>query len=160
MGAELAQWAEWSHESSVEWHLEQYPLHSGMQLLTGDLNALYRSHPALHRTDHDPAGFEWIDANDSEQSTLTYLRRDPGSGEELVVAVNWTPVPRLNYRIGVPHGGHWEELLNTDARSYGGSGQGNLGGVDAVPVGAHGRPYSIVITLPPLATVVFRAKGR
>jgi 1,4-alpha-glucan branching enzyme len=157
MGAEMGQWSEWDHEGSLEWHLGQYGRHRGIQRLTGDLNALYRAERALHASDVDSAGFEWIDCNDSEGSTLLYLRRDPASGEMLAIACNFTPVPRPNYRIGVPAGGYWRELVNTDSDDYEGSGQGNLGGVEATPVSAHGRPHSLLITLPPLAAVVFKS---
>ncbi|MGE3076384.1 MAG: 1,4-alpha-glucan branching protein GlgB [Dehalococcoidia bacterium] len=155
MGGEVAQWDEWNHETSISWDLLQYPEHDGIRRLIGDLNALYRRSPALYETDNKPEGFEWIDANDGEQSTLSFLRR---SGENAFMAVlcNFTPVPRHNFRAGVPMPGHWEEVLNTDAPIYGGSGQGNLGGVETTPIPANGRPQSIVVTLPPLSVVAFR----
>jgi 1,4-alpha-glucan branching enzyme len=156
MGAELAQWREWSDEESLDWHLLEWPPHRGVQKLVADLNSLYRSEPALHARDADWSGFAWIDANDSEQSVLTFLRT-AGEGEEIVVACNFTPVPRHNYRIGVSRRGKWREVLNTDARDYGGSGQGNLGGAEATLVRAHGRPYSLNVSLPPLAAVFFRS---
>jgi 1,4-alpha-glucan branching enzyme len=157
MGTEFGQWREWDHESSLDWHLLNYPEHGGLMACVRDLNRLYRETPALHATDTDPAGFEWIDANDSEQSTLSYLRKGP-AGELVVVALNFTPVPRPNFRIGVPEPGFYAEVLNTDAPIYGGSGQGNLGGVESVPVGAHGRLHSLLITLPPLAAVIFKLR--
>ncbi len=155
MGQEFGQWSEWNHEREVEWQLAGYDRHAGLARLVGDLNRLYRELPALHATDHDPAGFEWIDCNDAEQSTLSFLRRSPDGRREVAVALNFTPVPRVSHVIGVPHGGTWREVLNTDAREYWGSGMGNLGGVEAEAEGAHGRPYSLRIVLPPLGAVVF-----
>ncbi len=151
MGGEFAQWAEWDHERGLEWNLLTGEPHRGMRLLVGDLNRLYRSHPALHQHDHDSAGFEWLDCHDTEQSVLTLLRK--GGGPPVAVALNFTPIPRLQYRIGVPEGGRWGEIFNSDAREYGGSGLGNIGGVEAAETPWHGRPCSVKITLPPLAAV-------
>ena len=158
MGGEFGQWREWDHDSGLEWQLLEQDLHKGLQRWVRDLNTLYRGEPALHELDCESAGFEWIDADDAEQSTLAYLRRGQSKSEVLVVACNLTPVRRDNYRMGVPRAGRWRELLNSDAPLYGGSGQGNLGGVRSVPVARHGRPQSIVITLPPLAVVVFKSE--
>jgi len=158
MGGEIAQWSEWSHESSLSWELLNYANHDGMRRLVGDLNALYRRSPALYETDSEPTGFEWIDANDGEQSTLSFLRKSDGS-EWLAVLCNFTPVPRHNFRVGVPETGTWEEVLNTDAPLYGGSGHGNLGQVQSTPFPRHGRSQSLVVTLPPLSVVVFRWAG-
>ncbi|MEJ5220473.1 MAG: 1,4-alpha-glucan branching protein GlgB [Tepidiforma sp.] len=155
MGQEFGQWSEWNHERELEWHLAGYERHAGLARLVGDLNRLYRELPALHATDHDPAGFEWIDCNDAEQSTLSFLRRSPDGRREVAVALNFTPVPRVSHVIGVPHGGTWREVLNTDAEEYWGSGMGNLGGVEAEAEPAHGRPYALRIVLPPLGAVVF-----
>jgi 1,4-alpha-glucan branching enzyme len=160
MGAELGQEREWSHDRSLDWHLLDDPGHRGLQRWVRDLNTWYRGEPAMYERDSDPRGFEWIDCNDAEQSTLTFLRRGRDPDVAIVIACNFTPVPRHNYRIGVPWGGPWAEVLNGDAPLYGGSGQGNLGGVEATPVAAHGRPRSIVITLPPLAVVAFRGVRR
>jgi 1,4-alpha-glucan branching enzyme len=156
MGGEFGQWNEWYHEVSLDWHLLQYPLHSGVRRWVRDLNTFYRGEPAFHNLDCDPAGFEWIDANDSEQSMLTFLRKGKSPADVLLVVCNFTPVPRHNYRVGVPQGGRWEEVLNSDAPMYGGSGQGNLGGVTAAPVSWHGRQYLLNLTAPPLAVVVFK----
>src|SRR5206468_11805050 len=134
------------------------PAHSGLQRWVRDLNTLYRAEPALHERDCDARGFEWIDCNDAEQSTIAFLRRSSDPGTALVVAMNFTPVPRHNHRVGVPWSGIWREVLNGDAPLYGGSGQGNMGGVEAAPVPWHGRPASIVVTLPPLAVVVFKGE--
>jgi 1,4-alpha-glucan branching enzyme len=158
MGCEFGQSDEWYHERSLDWHLLQYPPHAGLQRWVEDLNRAYRSQPALHQHDCDPAGFEWIDANDADNSILTYLRRGSGDGEMMLVACNFTPVPRYNYRVGVPATGLWKEILNSDAPLYWGSGQGNLGGVETAPVPCHGRPHSLSLTLPPLG-VVFLAPG-
>ena len=157
MGDEFGQWAEWNHDASLDWHLTAFPPHAGLQRLTGDLNVLYRRTPALHTTDCDPAGFEWIDGNDGDQSTLSFLRRTADGSQQLAVVCNFTPVPRSAFSLGVPSPGFWREVLNTDAPIYGGSGMGNLGGVEARLVPAHGEPYSLEITLPPLAVVVFEA---
>jgi len=156
MGCELGQWSEWDHESSVEWHLAQFPLHAGLQLWIADLNRLYRNEPALHEVDFSSAGFEWIDCGDSDQSVVSLLRWGKSSESVVMVASNFTPVPRHNYRVGIPFKGMWEEVLNSDSKDYGGSGQGNLGGVEAVPIPFHGRSYSVNLTLPPLATVFFK----
>lgn len=160
MGGEFAQRREWDHDSQLQWDLLEYAPHQGVQKLVRALNALMVGTPALHQADCSPDGFEWIDANDAEQSTLTFLRRAPSTDEVVIVACNFTPVPRHNYRIGVPGSGFWEEVLNTDASDYGGSGMGNLGGVEATPVPAHGRLHSIVLTLPPLAVVFLKGRAQ
>lgn len=156
MGGEFGQWAEWNHDTSLDWHLLEQPLHRQLSKWIADLNAALRSEAALHEKDFDIDGFEWIDASDSEQSVLCYLRRG-AAGQLVVVVCNFTPTPRYNYRVGVPVGGRWTEILNSDAADYGGSGQGNLGGLDAAPVPAHGRFYSLMLTLPPLGMIVLRA---
>jgi 1,4-alpha-glucan branching enzyme len=156
MGAELAQWREWNHDSSLDWHLLQDPQHAGVQRWMGDLNRLYREEPALHELDADPAGFEWIDCQDSDHSVLLLLRKARGAAPPLVAAFNFTPVGRTGYRVGVPAGGFWWEVLNSDAEEYGGSGQGNLGGQDAAEVPAHGRPFSLSLVLPPLGALFLR----
>ncbi|MFZ0214541.1 MAG: alpha amylase C-terminal domain-containing protein, partial [Candidatus Dormiibacterota bacterium] len=154
MGAELGQVAEWAHEGSLEWNLEQVPGHAGIATCLGDLARAYRDEPALHVHDFDPEGFEWVDANDAEQSVLTYLRK---SGDRTVlVACNFTPMPREQYRVGAPEGGRWAEVLNTDSDAYAGSGVGNLGGVVAEAVPHHGRPFSLALRLPPLGAVILR----
>ncbi len=144
----------------LDWHLLDDDAHSALQRLVGDLNRVYRSEPALHDLDCEASGFEWVDANDSANSVLTFLRLSP-SGEAVLVAANFTPEARHGYRVGIPHPGRWEEILNTDASHYGGSGQGNLGGVDTgpLPVPYHGRPHSIDIVLPPLSVVLLAHRG-
>jgi 1,4-alpha-glucan branching enzyme len=115
-----------------------------------------REENALHEIDFDPAGFSWIDASDNEQSVVSVLRKGSAPNDLLIAAFNFTPVPRHNYQIGAPLGGHWRELLNSDAPMYGGSGQGNLGGVDAAPVGRHGHLHSVTLTLPPLGAIFLK----
>jgi 1,4-alpha-glucan branching enzyme len=160
MGGEFGQWREWNHDDSLDWHLLQFPLHQGVRRFVQDLNRLYRSEPALHRRDFSIDGFAWVDLHDWEASIVSYLRRDPDSGEMLLVVCNFTPVVRHNYRVGVPHGGYWAEVLNSDASLYGGSGQGNLGGRDAAPVATHGHFHSLCLTLPPLAILCFKPPTR
>ena len=157
MGDEIGQWQEWDHEKSLDWHLLQYPPHSGLQRLVQDAVRLYRGEPALYELDFDPGGFEWIDCNDSLHSVVSYLRRGRSTEDIFLVVLNFTPVPHAGYRVGAPRGGHWKEVLNSDAEIYGGSGQGNLGGVEAVSRAVHGRPFSLSIMLPPLAAVVFKS---
>jgi len=158
MGGEFGQVREWAHEASLDWHLLQYPVHSGLQRWVEQLNRVYREFPALHDLDNDPAGFEWIDCNDNETSTISLLRKGKSSRDKIVVVCNFTPVPRLGYRLGVPSEGFWRELLNSDATEYGGSGMGNLGGVCAEKQSVHGRPYSLNLTLPPLAALFLKAE--
>jgi len=159
MGGEFGQWSEWSHDAGLEWHLLQYPSHQGILRWTGDLNRLYRRAPALHERDADPEGFEWVDFSDVEKSIVSYLRRGRSADDVVLVVCNCTPVPRYNYRVGIPFGGFWEEVLNSDAVDYGGSGVGNLGGVEAEQVPVHGRPWSLPLTLPPLGVVIFAPEG-
>ncbi len=159
MGGEFGQWRQWDHEGQLDWGLLEWPTHAGLQRWVGDLNWLYRAEPALHEGDSHPEGFEWVDCSDVLQSVLAFLRRAPRGGDCILVVANFTPVPRANYRVGVPRGGFWRELLNSDAREYGGSGHGNLGGVEAVPFPAHGRSHSVTLTLPPLAIVFFKPEA-
>jgi 1,4-alpha-glucan branching enzyme len=157
MGDEFAQWREWNHDQSIDWNLLVYAPHEGVQKLVERLNAVYKEELALHELDNDPAGFEWIDCHDADNSALSFLRKSRDGRQIVVAAFNFTPVPRSDYRIGVPRGGHWTEILNTDAAEYGGSGVGNLGGVEASGEAMHGRPHSLRVTLPPLAAVFFRS---
>jgi 1,4-alpha-glucan branching enzyme len=155
MGGEFAQGREWAHEEALDWALLERPLHASVQRFVTDLNALYRAEPALHAVDFAPSGFEWIDAHDADASVIAYLRRG-GRGAPILAVCNFTPVPRMNYVLGVPEAGYWRERLNSDATVYGGSGMGNLGGVEAAPAPAHGRFQSITLTLPPLAIVLLQ----
>ena len=155
MGGELGQEREWDHDASLDWHLLESTLHTGLQRWVADLNALYRQTPALYEGDCAPGGFTWIDCNDAEHSVVSFLRQGQAPQARVLVVCNFTPLPRLNYRVGAPCGGVWCEVLNSDARDYGGSGYGNLGEVEAAPVPHHGRPYSLTLTVPPLAVVFF-----
>jgi 1,4-alpha-glucan branching enzyme len=160
MGSEFGQRNEWYHETSLDWHLLDSPMHSGMLRWVEDLNRTYRTQPALFQEDFSPAGFEWIDANDSDESILTYIRRSSAANQVILAVCNFTPVPRYNYRIGVPRSGVWREILNSDATLYGGSGQGNMGAVETDPVPFHGRPSSLALTVPPLGLVFFAWQGQ
>ncbi len=155
MGGEFGQWSEWRHDGSLDWGLLGFDAHAGLLQWMADLNRCYRAQPALHQRDHDEAGFEWIDADDSLASVLTFMRRG-NDGSPLLVVCNFTPVPRHEYRVGVPTGGYWMEVLNSDAWNYNGSGMGNLGGGQASDTGAHGRPYSLNLTLPPLSVLYLK----
>ncbi len=156
MGGEFAQWGEWNHDTSLDWHLLDEAPHRGIKSWIGDLNRIYRDVPTLHQRDFDRGGFEWIDANDSAQSMASFIRIGDDPGDPVVIAANFTPVPRHNYRLGVPFAGRWNEILNSDAAEYGGSGMGNMGGAESVPAAAHGRPQSLTVTVPPLGIVFFR----
>jgi len=158
MGGEFGQRREWTHDGELEWWVTGMPEHGGMQRWVADLNRVYRAEPALHEVDFAHEGFEWIDCSDTESSVLAFVRKPRKDGPLMLVACNFTPLPRPNYVLGVPAGGSWHEVLNSDARDYGGAGWGNLGGAEAAPVGAHGRPYSLTLTLPPLGVVYM--KGR
>jgi 1,4-alpha-glucan branching enzyme len=157
MGCEFGQVREWAHDTSLEWNVVQYQFHRGVQAWMEQLNRLYRSEPAMHVLDNNPAGFEWVDCNDNATSTISLLRKSESVQDTVLIVCNFTPVPRTGYRVGVPHGGNWRELLNSDAREYAGSGIGNLGGVSAEAVPTHGRPFSLKLTLPPLAALFFKA---
>jgi 1,4-alpha-glucan branching enzyme len=156
MGDEFGQWREWNHDASLDWHLLDFPPHAGLQQWVADLNRMYREEPALHRWEFTSEGFRWIDCNDHVHSTLSLIRFGAARGEEIIGVFNFTPVPRYNYRVGAPAAGFWKELLNSDARLYGGSGQGSLGGVEANPIPSHGFRYSLNLVLPPLGAVFFK----
>jgi 1,4-alpha-glucan branching enzyme len=156
MGGEFGQWNEWYHEESLHWHLLDYPLHATLQRWVEDLNRTYRQEPALHQLDFDPAGFEWIDCNDSLHSVLSLIRKGRSEADNLIILCNFTPVPRYNYRVGVPRPGYWQEILNSDAKEYGGSGHGNMGGIETSPIPYHGRPCSLNLTLPPLGAIFLK----
>ncbi len=158
MGGELAQEREWSHDRSLDWHLLGYPLHSGIQALVRDLNRSYREIGALHERDNEVSGFDWVIADDDLQSVLVFLRFGHDPERPALVACNFTPTPRHGYRVGVPLPGFWREVINTDAQAYGGSDVGNSGGVWSDDMSSHGRAYSVTLTLPPLATVIFQRR--
>jgi 1,4-alpha-glucan branching enzyme len=155
MGCEIAQEREWSHQRSLDWHLLENPLHKGVQNLLRDLNRVYREIPALHQLDCESDGFEWLVADDAENSVIAFLRRGRDPNQMALVVCNFTPVPRHDYRIGVPSPGGWRERINTDSSVYGGSNLGNGGFVQAEPVPSHSRTHSVRILAPPLATVIF-----
>jgi 1,4-alpha-glucan branching enzyme len=158
MGGEFGQVPEWDHDSSLEWHVLQYPPHAGLHAWVRDLNRLYQTQNALHVRDFRSDGFEWIDANDALNSVVSFVRLG-SAGELILVVCNFTPIPRYAYRVGVPQGGSWIELLNSDAAEYGGSNVGNLGNVVAERTPVHGRPWSLPLTLPPLATIFLGWQG-
>ncbi len=160
MGGEIGQWSEWAHERSLDWHLLNDSNHHGIQRWVQDLNRLYRDEPALHEHDLGPEGFEWIDCNDTQNSVISLLRKGrSGDRGAVAVVLNFTPLPRHNYRIGVPAAGYWTEVLNSDAKEYGGSGQGNMGGVKSRPIPFHGRRDSVSLVLPPLGAVFLKHEG-
>ena len=158
MGDEFGQVREWTHESSLEWHVLQYPVHSGVMAWVEQLNRTYKAEPGLHVFDADPAGFEWVDCNDNASSVLSFLRKGKSPKDTILAVFNFTPVPRQPYRVGVPSGGFWREILNSDGKEYGGSGWGNMGGKQAEEQTVHGRPYSLTLTLPPLAAIFLKAE--
>jgi len=160
MGSELGQRNEWNHDASLDWHLLQYDAHRGVQRWIQDLNRLYREKSALYGLDFEPEGFRWIDCSDADSSVISLLRRSDDGKYAVMAACNFTPVPRQNYRIGVPHKGYWREILNSDAEMYGGSGYGNMGGLETVPIPSHNQPYSLTLTLPPLAILFFQPETR
>ena len=157
MGDEFGQWEEWNHDRSLDWYLLDEPMHAGLSRWVRDLNTIYRSRPELHELDARPEGFAWVHADDAEQSVLSYLRKGYSTGEMTLFVANFTPVPRTNYRVGVPKAGRWTEILNSDATLYGGSGMGNIGGVASTPVRSHGHDQSLNLTLPPLAVLAFKS---
>ncbi len=156
MGGEFGQWHEWNYDESLQWHLLEYPLHSGLQRWVRDLNTTYRGEPAMHQRDCEPSGFEWVDCHDADQGVLSFLREGKIVNDYVLVVCNFTPVVRDDYRVGVPFGGTWNEILNSDAPLYGGSGQGNAGAVNAADIPWHGRSHLLSITLPPLGIVMFK----
>jgi 1,4-alpha-glucan branching enzyme len=156
MGAELGQWREWDHERELDWNLLSSPLHAGLHRWVEDLNRVYRTERALHELDFSQEGFRWIDCNDEQNSVISFLRMSKQRSETILTVCNFTPVPRSNYRIGVPAPGIWHELLNSDATEYGGSGQGNLGQARAVSIRYHDLDYSLLLTLPPLSVMYFK----
>jgi 1,4-alpha-glucan branching enzyme len=158
MGGEFGQRSEWQHDRSLDWFVLEYDPHRGVQNLVADLNRLYKSEPALHQLDCDPAGFEWIDAQDAGASTYAFLRKPSAGGDRILCVFNFTPVVRHDYRVGVPGAGYWQEVLNTDAGCYWGSNVGNSGGLHAEYIPWHGRPYSLNLTLPPLAAVFLKGQ--
>jgi 1,4-alpha-glucan branching enzyme len=160
MGGEFGQRREWNHDSSLDWHLLEHREHAGIHRWIADLNRLYRSEPALYEKDMEPSGFEWVDANDHQNSVLSFVRRGSSTDDLVLFIANLTPVVRYQYRVGVPRAGQWRELLNSDAEQYAGSGQGNMGSVDAVNVPWHGHHQSLALTLPPLGCIFLKSPSR
>jgi 1,4-alpha-glucan branching enzyme len=156
MGCEFGQGTEWNYDRSLDWHLLDKPLHSGLRLFVTDLNRVYGAEPSLHEVDFDAAGFQWIDCNDSENSIVSFIRRAKNGADFLVAIVNFTPVPRDGYRIGVPAGGPYVELVNSDGASYGGSNVGNGGVIFTEPIASHGHGQSLRLSLPPLGFVLLK----
>lgn len=159
MGGEFGQLSEWNHDASLDWHLLDVPFHSALRRWVRDLNTLYRGRPALHELDFDPGGFAWVDCSDYQRSVISFLRRGRSPKEQLLFVCNFTPVVRQNYRVGVPQHGYWKEMLNSDAPLYGGSGHGNFGGLQSVPLPIHGQPFSLNMTIPPLGVLVFQLES-
>jgi 1,4-alpha-glucan branching enzyme len=156
MGGEFGQWSEWNHDTSLQWHLCNFDRHAGLQRLSRDLNRLYSQEPALHELDHDWTGFQWIDFCDTTHSVIAFLRKAKDQNNQILCLCNFTPVPRYNYRVGVPTEGHYRELLNSDASTYGGSNVGNLGGLRTSAIPSHGMPHSLALTLPPLSVLFLK----
>jgi 1,4-alpha-glucan branching enzyme len=157
MGGEIGQWKEWVHEESMEWHALEHQSHQGIQKWLKDLNHLYRNEPALYELDFSNDGFEWIDFHDWEESIISFIRKGKNTDEIILVVCNLTPVTRSGYTVGVPRGGYWREIMNSDAEIYGGSGYGNAGGAEAAPVPAQGRDHSLSLNLPPLGVLFFKS---
>jgi 1,4-alpha-glucan branching enzyme len=153
MGGEFGQWREWNHDSSLDWHLLGEADHRGVQALVRDLNRLYRNEPALWEADTEPAGFQWIDANNGDENIIAFMRIAKSSKRRIICICNFSPVVRESYRIGVPAGGIYPEILNTDSEIYGGSNQGNGGAVMAENSASHGLPFSLSLRLPPLGVL-------
>jgi 1,4-alpha-glucan branching enzyme len=165
MGSEFGQRHEWNHDASLDWHLLDDPLHAGLQRYVQDLNSAYAAEPALHEVDFDPAGFQWIDCNDNENSVVSLIRRSRRSGgddadEFMVVVLNFTPVPRHGYRIGVPQEGSYVEVINSDAAAYGGSDLGNSGSVATESTASHGYDQSLSLLLPPLSFLLLKPREK
>lgn len=155
MGSEFGQWSEWNHERSLDWHLNDFESHQGLHKWMKDVNATYKKYPSLYEVDFEPEGFKWLDANDSENSILSFVRYGKDQSNPVIVICNFTPIPRYNYLVGVPEEGYWKEILNSDAKIYGGSGHGNFGGIETNPVSYHNEYQSINVVLPPLGLVMF-----
>lgn len=156
MGGEFAQWAEWNHDKSLDWHLLQHDSHQGIQTLVKDLNRLYRTEKAFHKNDFNSIGFEWVDCSAWEQGVISFLRKGNDEADTIFVVCNFTPATYLDYRVGLPSKGHWLEIFNSNAGIYGGSDQGNGGGVEVEAFSFHGRKYSAKITIPPLGVCFFK----
>ncbi len=160
MGGEFGQWNEWYHERSLDWNLLGFPFHAGVAQWVRDLNSMYVREPALYELDSEKDGFQWMECNDADNSVVSFIRRGKSSGDIILCVCNFTPVPRNEYMVGVPRGGAWKEILNSDAGEYGGSGVGNRGGVESAPNPIHGQKYSITLTVPPLGVLFFKSGAK
>jgi 1,4-alpha-glucan branching enzyme len=158
MGSEIGQYEEWNHDHGVSWDLLQFEYHRKLQAFAAELNRVYKREPALYEVDFHYAGFEWVDFHDVESSVISFLRYSHDKKSFVLVVCNFTPMPRLRYRIGVPERGFYEEFLNSDSELFGGSNLGNGGMASTEDVPSHGRPYSLSLTLPPLAVIAFRLR--
>jgi 1,4-alpha-glucan branching enzyme len=156
MGSEFGQWREWNYDESLDWHLREDPLHAGLSRWVQDLNRMYQRERSLHEVDFDGSGFSWIDCNDNENSVVSLIRKAKNAEDFTVMVVNFTPVPRPEYRIGVPEAGWYRELLNSDGVIYGGSNMGNGGGINSEPIAAHGFDHSVRLVVPPLGCVLLK----
>ncbi len=159
MGGEFAQWKEWQVNQSLDWHLLEYESHRKMQKYIKDLNFLYQSEPALYEVDFDYNGFEWIDFHDVNSSIISFIRKAKDIKNHLIFICNFTPVPRFNYRIGVPENTFYKEILNSESEIYGGCNLGNIGGVTAESIPSHHRQFSINLTIPPLCVLIFKPEN-
>jgi len=157
MGGEFGQQQEWKHDEGLQWHVLQYPIHSGLRNWVRDLNWYYRQTPALFELDFSAEGFEWVDLNDAPSSVLSFIRKAHSSNQIVLVVCNFTPLPREQYSVGIPRGGFWKEVLNSDSGHYGGSNIGNIGGVHAIASPMHGKPFSLTLSLPPLGVLFFES---
>ena len=158
MGQEFAQRSEWNHDDSLEWQLLEYPGHEQLQRWFKELNYFYKTEPALYENDFDANGFEWVDCIDWERGIISFIRKSKSDTPPVLVVCNFTPMSMTNYKVGISMGGFWQEVLNSDAKEYGGSGCGNLGGMEASPLPSHGKNYSLSLTVPPLAALFFKRK--
>jgi len=158
MGSEFGQWHEWNYQQSLDWHLLEWERHRELQRYFKYLNEVYKNNPALYEVDFNWHGFEWVNCNDWESCVVSFLRRSNNPDDVILVVANFTPVPRYNYRVGVPKHCHWQEILNSDAKEFGGSGIGNCGGFWSDQIAWDNQPYSLNLTLPPLAVVMFKPK--
>jgi 1,4-alpha-glucan branching enzyme len=156
MGSDFGQWNEWNYDTSLQWDLLQWESHQGIQRLLADLNKLMRNEPALHELDFESDGFEWIDCHNYQESVLSYMRKASDPEDFVIVACNFTPVPRKHYHLGVPHAGWYQEIFNSDSQYYAGSNMGNYPGLMAEEAECHGRPASVEMILPPLGVVVLK----
>jgi 1,4-alpha-glucan branching enzyme len=160
MGSELGMWREWHHDGNLDWYFLDYQRHAEIQKWIGAMNHLYQSEPALHELDCEPEGFLWIDASDALQSVISFVRKGKSTNDIMLVICNFTPTTHRDYRVGVPRGGYWTEILNGDSIEYGGSGHGNPEKSRAEKVPWHGQPYSLNLTIPPMTAVFFKGRRK